>query len=109
MTDTFVWKPTRSGSGTTKDATRRAVFGDGYRQVASEGINPRSRSYQLTFTGPQDLIDQIVDFLDDHVGRSFFWQSPRGLLLFECTAQGEPFPNGLVHTVTATFEQTFQP
>lgn len=109
MTDTFVWKPTSSGGGTTKDAVRRAQFGDGYRQTTFEGINPRTRSYSLTFTGNKARIDQIIAFLDAHVGTSFYWQSPQGLLLFECTEQSEPFPNGLTHTVTATFEQTFQP
>ncbi len=109
MTDTFTWKPTSTGGGTIKDVVHRVQFGDGYRQVAPDGINPRSRNYQLTFTGSKATIDQIVAFLDAHVGRSFLWQSPRGLLLFECTAQGEPFPNGLTHSVTATFEQTFQP
>ncbi|MFN4160644.1 MAG: phage tail protein [Stenotrophomonas sp.] len=108
MTDTFIWKPTSGGAGTANSKVKRAVFGDGYSQSAPDGINPRSRSYQLTFTGTQERIDQIIDFLDAHVGRSFYWQSPRGLLLFRCDTHTEPFPNGLVHTVTATFEQTFQ-
>lgn len=109
MTDTFIWKPTSTGGSTIKDVVHRVQFGDGYRQVAPDGINPRSRNYQLTFTGMLATIEQIIAFLDTHVGRSFLWQSPRGLLLFECTAQGEPFPSGLTYSVTATFEQTFQP
>ncbi|MCI1148973.1 phage tail protein [Stenotrophomonas maltophilia] len=109
MADTFTWVPTSTGGGTIKDAVKRVQFGDGYRQTSPDGINPRSRSYQLTFTGSKTMVDQIVAFLDAHVGRSFLWQCPRGLLLFECTAQGEPFPTGLMHSVTATFEQTFQP
>lgn len=109
MTDTFIWKPTSTGGGTANAVVRRVQFGDGYRQVAPDGLNPRTRSYQLTFTGSQASINEIIGFLDAHVGRSFYWQGPRGLLLFECPTHSEPFPNGLVHTVTATFEQTFQP
>ncbi|KAF1016174.1 MAG: hypothetical protein GAK31_01663 [Stenotrophomonas maltophilia] len=109
MADTFTWVPTSTGGSTIKDSVKRAQFGDGYRQTAADGINPRARSYSLTFTGPKAQIDQIIAFLDAHVGRSFLWQSPRGLLMFECTAQGEPFPTGLTHSLTATFEQAFQP
>lgn len=109
VADTFTWTPTGNGGGTVKDAVRRVQFGDGYRQVSPDGLNPRTRSYQLSFTGRKAEIDQIIDFLDRHVGRSFYWQSPRGMMLFECVAQGEPFPDGRAHSVTATFEQTFQP
>jgi len=109
MTDTFIWKPTSSGAATANAAVRKAAFGDGYTQRAPEGINPRSRSYQLTFTGTKARIDQIIDFLDAHVGRSFFWTGPRGTALYTCDTHTEPLPNGLTHTVTATFEQTFQP
>ncbi len=109
MTDTFIWKPTSSGAGTANAKVKRAAFGDGYSQTAPDGINPRSRSYQLTFMGTEERINQIIEFLDAHVGYSFFWQSPRGLLLFQCDTHTEPLPNGLVHTVTATFEQKFQP
>lgn len=109
MTDTFTWVPTRTGGATANAAVRRAKFGDGYTQTAPDGLNARSRSYQLTFTGPQSRIEQIIAFLDAHVGRSFYWQSPRGLLLFQCDSHSEPFPTGMVHSITATFEQTFQP
>lgn len=109
MTDTFIWKPTSSGAATASAVVRKAVFGDGYTQRAPDGINSRSRSYQLTFTGSQERIDQIINFLDSHVGRSFFWTGPRGTALYACDTHSEPLPNGLTHTVTATFEQSFQP
>ncbi|HEL4856770.1 TPA: phage tail protein [Stenotrophomonas maltophilia] len=109
MTDTFSWVPTRTGGGTANSVVRRAKFGDGYSQSTPDGLNARWRSYQLTFTGSQQRIDQIIEFLDAHVGRSFYWQSPRGLLLFHCDTHSEPLPTGLVHSITVTFEQTFQP
>mgnify|MGYP001041813585 CR=1 FL=1 len=109
MTDTFLWKPTSSGAATVTSVVRKAQFGDGYAQRAAEGINPTTRSYQLTFTGSKARIDAIIDFLDAHVGRSFFWTGPRGTALYACDTRTEPLPNGLTHTVTATFDQTFQP
>ncbi|OEZ02325.1 MULTISPECIES: phage tail protein [Stenotrophomonas] len=109
MTDTFIWKPTSSGAATANAAVRKAAFGDGYTQRAKDGINARSRSYQLTFTGAKERIDAIIEFLDAHIGQSFFWTGPRGTALYTCDTHNEPLPNGLTHTVTATFEQTFQP
>lgn len=110
MTDTFIWTPTsQGGGGTANAAVRRARFGDGYMQSSPDGLNARSRTYQLTFTGSKAQIDSFIAFLDAHVGLSFFWTGPRGTALYFCDTHSEPLPSGLVHSITATFEQTFQP
>ncbi|WP_439444434.1 phage tail protein [Xanthomonas translucens pv. translucens] len=110
MTDTFRWRPTTESSGKATGAVRRAKFGDGYAQTAPDGINSVTRSYSLSFTGMKPQMAEIVSFLEAHVGRSFFWTPPfGGQGYYQCDEFSDTNNGGLVFTITATFEQTFQP
>lgn len=110
MADLFTWCATNSTSGESNASVLRAQFGDGYAQSSADGINPNRRSWNVTFTGISSRTTEIVQFLDSHVGQSFLWDSPiYGEALFYCDTYAlSPNGNG-VWTISATFEQTYQP
>ncbi|WP_329770470.1 phage tail protein [Stenotrophomonas maltophilia] len=109
MTDTFHWQATSQSSGSATASVRRAKFGDGYSQQVAEGINSVSRKYQVSFVASKAVIAEIVAFLDTHVGASFLWAGPWGTGLYYCDTYTDSHLGGLTYSVTATFEQTFQP
>lgn len=110
MTDTFTWRATSQTSGTATGGVRRAQFGDGYSQSAADGINPLSRSYHVSFTGPKAQMQQIADFMDAHVGVSFYWTAPfGGRGYYQCDEYSDANEGADVFTITATFKQVFQP
>ena len=82
----FTWCPRLNASATTKYATRQAQFGDGYMQVAGNGLNPRSQEWSLEFTGSDSYIRAIKDFIDAHQGvQAFQWQPPlEAVGLYRC-------------------------
>ncbi|UQT02594.1 tail tip protein M [Serratia phage vB_SmaM-ChibiTotoro] len=64
---------------TPKTRVRQAQFGDGYTQVAEDGINGVQLSYQLEFTGnnrSQWKPREIRDFLLAHVTQAFIFTPP---------------------------------
>ncbi|WP_115560012.1 phage tail protein [Xanthomonas arboricola] len=109
MADVFPWNPTSQSSGTATGVVRRAGFGDGYSQSVAEGINPLSRSYQVTFTGPKSRMEEIAAFLDAHIGRSFLW-TPRigGQGYYQCDGYSDRGEGAAMLSISATFEQKFQ-
>ncbi len=109
MTDTFRWRATSQSSGSATASVRRAKFGDGYSQQVAEGINSVSWKYQLSFVATKAVIAEIVAFLDAHAGASFLWSGPWETGLYCCDTYTDSHLGGLTYSVTATFEQTFQP
>lgn len=110
-TEEFTWCPDNGADGEVTHRTLEAQFGDGYKQVAGDGINARSMVWNLTFGRDQEEIYLIKDFLDRHGGRKpFYWQPPlelKGLYIakgMKLSAQG-----GRLHGVQVTFEQFFRP
>ncbi|WP_338511552.1 phage tail protein [Erwinia aphidicola] len=87
-TDTFEWPVRISGSEQITVSAVMAQFGDGYRQVAENGINSASEAWNLSVNGQRDEMAAVRTFLKNHVIRSFWWINPWG----EKTLQGE---NGL--------------
>jgi phage-related protein len=113
MADTFTWVPTVDGlSGTATASVASAKFGDGYQQRAASGINNVSSSFNLQFKGDALKIGAIMAFLIEKGGYESFewtpmlWSAPG---LFYCETWTEPTKDGDVYTMTATFQQTFQP
>lgn len=106
MTDTFSW-PTQAGNtGTETGAVLEARYGDGYRAVAANGINPLSRSWPFSWTGHYREAMQIRDFLRAHVGVPFYWTAPRDVpQLYTCASWTINDVGGPVYTVSGTFEQ----
>lgn len=109
MTDTFRWQATSQSSGSATASVRRAKFGDGYSQQTAEGINSVARKYQVSFVATKAVIAEIIAFLDAHAGTSFLWAGPWGMGLYYCDTYTDSHLGGLTYSVTATFEQTFQP
>jgi phage-related protein len=111
MSEVFSWDPLVEPTGEEKFRTRSAQFGDGYKQLAQDGLNSSSQRWPLTFGGQEDEIEPIVSFLRRHAGaKSFLWRPPLGVQsLWTCAGfNTTPHVDGL-YTVTATFEQSFQP
>lgn len=110
--ETFTWKPNSGVGGPIKFRTLSAQLGEGYEQTAGDGINVKSGSWPLTFTGKKADIDAIRKFLDRHAGwKSFYWREPFGEQILVKTPDGYT-PKDLgadVYTLTVTFKQSFQP
>ena len=109
--ETFTWSAQVGAQGETSYRVRRAQFGDGYEQVAGDGINNETQSWPLTFKGKTSAIQPIRDFLRRHEGRkTFLWTPPMGELgLYRCESF-RLIPHGAgVYSLTATFEQAYHP
>ncbi len=108
---TFGWSPRTAAAGDSTFRVRTAQFGDGYAQVAGDGINTETQSWDLSFTGVFAYISPIVGFLRDHGGAtSFIWTPPLGGPgLWRCAEFKPTVLGGQNYTVTATFTQSFHP
>lgn len=111
MTTTFTWTSDSKPAGTTKLRTLSAKFGDGYEQKAADGINNKSDSWPLSFTGNSAKITAIKAFLDARCGyQSFFWTPPLGAQgYYRCSEYAMHHLGGDAYQLSATFEQSFQP
>lgn len=109
--ETFTWVPDKEPSGTVSFRVKTAKFGDGYEQTAEDGINNKTQSWPLTFTGPKSRIAEIMVFLNAHKGATAFsWTEPFGeVLLMRCNEYQTRHAGGNVYKLTATFEQAFHP
>jgi phage-related protein len=77
--ETFTWQHLVGPEGTFKHATLKAQFGDGYVQLAADGINNRQQEWPLVFRGKAPKIEPIKAFLDRHGGhKPFTWTPPLG-------------------------------
>lgn len=110
-TPTFTWAPLVQPTGTATYRVLTAQFGDGYKQTAADGINNKVQSWPLTFSGTADEIAPIRNFLDAQQGyQAFLWTPPLGVQgYYKCAAHTLQPVEGDVYTLTATFEQSFQP
>lgn len=109
MADIFTWCPYIEPTGTGTFRVRSAQFGNGYRQVAGDGINNEVQSWPLTFRGRESYVLEILGFLRARKGFiPFAWTPPLGVAsLFTC-ASWSVTPHGAgMYTLTATFEQYF--
>lgn len=109
MADTFTWCPFIEPTGTGTFRVRSAQFGNGYKQVAGDGINNESQSWPLTFKGDESYVKQILAFLRAKAGYiPFRWTPPLGEeSWFTCTTYGVTPLGGGAYTLSATFEQYF--
>lgn len=109
--ETFTWKALAPADANVKLRNRKAQFGDGYAQVAGDGLNSREQSWNLSFGGTEAEISAIVAFLDRMAGRrAFQWKPPLYPLgLWTCEEYAPKENPGNYFTLTATFEQAFRP
>jgi phage-related protein len=110
-TETFTWSPKVETTGTVKFRVLSAQFGDGYKQTVADGINHRSGSWPLSFTGHALLIAPVKAFLDRQAGyKSFYWTPPLEVQGLYKASEYQYTPHGGGnYTLTVTFEETFQP
>lgn len=112
MTDTFTWRTRKTAQGTESVRTLQAQFGDGYKQVSGTGINDKSETWDLDWTGKRSDAAVLRAFLLSHVTTSFLWTNPWGekkLYRVKADSFSVSFPSGTKATVAFTFEQAFAP
>lgn len=109
---TFTWGCLSGPTGTKTYRVLTAQFGDGYKQVAADGINNVSQTWPLSFKSKtlQDIVD-IRNFLDEKQGfKAFYWTPPLGVQgVYRCPSIGIMAEVGDDYTITATFEESFLP
>lgn len=111
MTDTFTWDA-QATEGTELTSVITAQFGDGYKQIASNGINTAAETWDLTWTGQRKEVAKIRAFLRTHVIESFWWTNPWGerlLYRIKNDSIASSFVTVNIVTLTFTFEQSFKP
>lgn len=110
---TFIWTPDFGAAKASKPTITPVKFGDGYEQRAAAGLNTNPKSWNLTFS-KRDIseADSIEAFLDALGGiDSFDWAPPRASATIKvvCREWSRTADNAAMDTVTAKFEQVFEP
>lgn len=104
--ETFAYPFQAEPSGAITYRLLSVQFGDGYEQVAEDGINIEKQSWPLTFIGTAAEMLPILQFLRRHRGYIRFLWTPPGFeqALFKAR-QFNYIPNsGGNASITATFE-----
>lgn len=106
---TFTWSPDPGASQTIQPRVRTANFGDGYQQRVGNGVNTMPRTWNLSFTRPASLINNIDAFLVARAGaESFDWTPPVGAAgKWVCSNWSRTVPHRDVGTLSATFTEVF--
>lgn len=78
LIDTFQWQTQASPTGNFAHNVRSAQFGDGYKQISSNGLNQAVQQWQLAYTGHPAVTQSMLTFLNQHVILAFFWTPPNG-------------------------------
>jgi phage-related protein len=108
---TFTWIPDGTPTGTNTFRVLTAQFNDGYKQTAGDGLNNKSASWPLTFSGTKERIAAIKGFFDALGGsRPFYWAAPfDGQIAVRVDSYTVAPKGGTVYVLSATFEQAFKP
>ncbi|WP_270503782.1 phage tail protein [Kluyvera ascorbata] len=112
--ETFTWRTQIQAGmeGEFSYTTRSASFGDGYEQIAGDGINPEKQSWPITLTGKRAEMLNVLKFCRTHVTKSFIWTSPvgeTGLYRVESdSVKAQPLSSNVL-TITATFKKAYAP
>ena len=99
-----------SPSGEFKHRIKEVEFGDGYKQVAGDGINPESQTWPFSYKGLKDEVMLIFKFIRQHTVKSFIWTPPfgeKGLYRVKADSISMIPISGGVMKLSATFEQAF--
>ncbi len=110
----FTWRPLLETPSSTKYRNLTAQFGDGYKQVAGDGINTKLQAWDLLFRSSSSVITDITEFLDRHAGALRFEWTPRGesKVVVRCSEYNTvnhthtPTRSGVV-SLTAKFEREY--
>ncbi len=123
MAETFDFPVRMEPSGQVLHRMLKAPFGDGYTQVAPDGINTRTESWNLSARGvwnvpeggcapPGQPVKAIAEFIDARgaEGANFIWTSPTGTTgYWRCDGYSIAKDTPAVVTLSFTFYQDFMP
>lgn len=93
-----------SGAIQYRDVVRTAQFGDGYEQVANNGINSVAIEIPMKHTGRVDEVDEIRAFLLAHTVKAFAITPPGEVLgLYRVVADSIQKTSESKYVATLTF------
>ena len=104
--------PTYGSVKRSAPSVRSVKFGSGYEQRATFGIQQNPKIYDLTFEVSESDADTIEAFLDARGAVENFQFTPPGESAstnFVCRKWSKSIPYLNRATITATFEQVFEP
>lgn len=109
----FEWTPDYGATKNMKPRVATAKFGDGYKQRVQHGINTTPQIWTVRFSNRDEAEATAIDeFLLDLVGVDTFEWTPPGEateMTFICEEWSKVLEKGNVYTVSATFEQVYDP
>lgn len=108
--ETFSWRTQGTPEGSFKLTVKKAQFGDGYTQIAAEGLNPETQSWPLTFIGTESELKPLLAFVRRHRTKACLWVPPYGELgLWRVEADSIKVApvGGKAMSVSFTFTQAF--
>lgn len=120
--ETFIYSVRAEPSGQETFRTLKAPFGDGYTQVAKDGINTTEESWNCTARGMwqdpnlgvacgtvgQDVW-QIAAFLRENASKAFIWTAPDGVTAFWRCDGFAKSREGKLMLLNFTFYRTYFP
>ena len=109
MVDVFKWPVERAPSATIEFRVTTTQFGDGYKQLSSDGIYTKNESYAVSVNATASEAKLIMAFFDKHMGvKSFLWRPPLGeLALFTCADPTPSQRSTNLYVITGTFVKSF--
>ena len=110
--DEFEWIPDWNAQGNVKANVAKIQFGDGYVQRQTKGMNPLSKTWNLTFNNRSDTeIQEIMDFLEERYGViAFTWTPPGGTRVKWTCDNWTPTKLGAnVFSLSLSFERVYEP
>jgi len=109
----FDFTPDFGAQKKSQPAVRAAKFGDGYEQRVTFGINQNPKTWELRWSAASNsTADDIEEFLDARGGvESFDWTplNDTSSYKFICRSWQRDHQYADINTITATFEQVFEP
>lgn len=109
---TFTYTPDFGASVEVKPSVKTTKFGDGYEQRQSAGINTQPKMWDLKFSYRSDSESAaIVGFLEARAGvENFDWVDINSVSgKYVCRSWNRSKDHAGLNTVTAKFEQVFEP
>lgn len=110
--DTFTWCVRTDSSEQLAVSALQSQYGDGYKQIASSGINSAVETWTLAVNGRLSEMALVREFLKSHVITSFWWTNPWGekkLYRVKSDSITPKFVNGNFVEIAFTFEQAYAP
>ena len=108
---TFTYIASYGASVSKQPRVRSMMFGDGYEQRATFGINTMPRMWNLNFNGKTSTeADAIEAFLTARGGvEKFDWTPPTGSAgKWICRSWNRAISEIDIHDISATFEEVFE-